>query len=115
MAKNTTDSNKEFLQALNRLEDQARTMLETISSLKTKYREEVQSKLPSPTAYSKSNNSNHIDEVKLPKITWEYPNCPRCGRHDYGLCNKCPTCDNPNKLEYEEFLTQNLKDYCEKE
>ena len=23
-----------------------------------------------------------------------YPNCPKCGRHDFGIDNKCPKCDN---------------------
>jgi lysyl-tRNA synthetase class I len=61
--------------ALTRIEEQLKTLQDTVTSMKLKYKEE---------SLEEENKQTYFDFN---------PNCPKCGRHDYALYGFCLKCD----------------------
>jgi len=92
----------DLYKALDRLEEQVKTMQETISSMKKKYVLDSMPKCMFCGTIYMGDHTYCLDctkylEKKQTSQKYEYPNCPECGAHDFGLRNYCIHCLRKDK------------------
>lgn len=98
----TKESN--LYKALDRIEEQLKTLQETVASMKKKYQEESMPRCMFCGDIYMGDSQYCLDcqkylNKKHNPEKYAYPNCPECGAHDYGLTNHCKYCNNENVFD----------------